>query len=93
MNPRDHLFISYATEDAALADWFARRLASAGYAVWYDRFKLLGGEPWPQDIEAAIDQRTFRMLALISHAGRQEPGGEAGDRPPRDGAGADHVPG
>lgn len=55
MPARDHLFISYATEDSALADWFARRLASLGYAVWYDRFKLLGGEPWPQDIEAAIE--------------------------------------
>jgi hypothetical protein len=72
MPARDHLFVSYAVEDAALADWFARRLASLGYAVWYDRFKLLGGEPWPQDIEAAIDQRTFRMLALISHASKDK---------------------
>lgn len=29
-------------------------------------------EPWPQDIEVAIDQRTFRMLALISHASRDK---------------------
>jgi hypothetical protein len=72
MSARDHLFISYATEDWSLADWFARRLAAAGYAVWYDRFKLLGGEPWPQDIEVAIDQRTFRMLALISHASKEK---------------------
>ena len=72
MSARDHLFISYAVEDAALADWLARRLASLGYAVWYDRFKLLGGEPWPQDIEDAIDQRTFRMLAPISHASKDK---------------------
>ena len=72
MSARDHLFISYAVEDAAMADWLARRLASLGHAVWYDRFKLLGGEPWPQDIEDAIDQRTFRMLALISHASKDK---------------------
>ena len=72
MPVRDHLFISYAAENSALADWFARRLAALGYAVWYDRFKLLGGEPWPQDIEVAIDQRTFRMLALISHASKDK---------------------
>lgn len=72
MPQRDHLFISYATENSALADWFARKLAAQGYAVWYDRFKLLGGEPWPQDIEVAIDQRTFRMLALISHASKDK---------------------
>ena len=72
MPARDHLFISYAIEDAAMADWLARRLASLGFAVWYARFKLLGGEPWPQDIEDAIDQRTFRMLALISHASKDK---------------------
>jgi hypothetical protein len=72
MPARDHLFISYAAENSALADWLARRLAALGYAVWYDRFKLLGGEPWPQDIEVAIDQRTFRMLALISHASKDK---------------------
>lgn len=61
-----HLFISYATEDGALADWLARKLAAQGYAVWLDRLKMLGGEPWPQDIDVAIKERTFRMLALLS---------------------------
>ena len=40
-NDRDHIFISYATEQSALCDWLARKLASEGYAVWYDRLKLL----------------------------------------------------
>jgi len=70
---QDHLFISYATEQVALADWLARRLAARGYAVWYDRLKLLGGEPWPQDIDDAIKNRTFRMLALLSHASLKKP--------------------
>src|SRR5689334_5930525 len=75
MSARDHIFISYGAEDAALADWLARKLASAGYAVWYDRLKLLGGEPWPRDIDGAIKDRTFRMLGLLSHASvqRQSP--------------------
>ena len=63
---RDHIFISYATEQSALCDWLARKLASEGYAVWYDRLKLLGGEDWPSDIDKAIKERTFRMLALLS---------------------------
>ena len=63
---RKHIFISYATEQAALCDWLARRLAAYGYHVWYDRLKLLGGEHWPRDIDFAIDERTFRMLALLS---------------------------
>lgn len=69
---RDHVFISYAVEDAALADWLARKLAAEGYAVWYDRLQLLGGEPWPKDIDAAIKTRTFRMLALLSRASVQK---------------------
>ena len=61
-----HLFISYADEDSILAGWLARKLSAYGYAVWYDRMKMLGGEPWPQTIDEAIKDRTFRMLALMS---------------------------
>lgn len=70
---RDHIFISYATEQALLCDWLARKLAAEGYAVWYDRLKLLGGENWPRDIDAAIEKRTFRMLALLSRASMSKP--------------------
>ena len=63
---RDHIFISYATEQSALCDWLARKLAAEGYALWYDRLKLLGGEDWPSDIDKAIKERSYRMLALLS---------------------------
>ncbi len=62
----DHLFISYATEDAALADWLTLKLTAQGYKVWCDRFKLLGGERFPRDIDIAIKEKTFRLLSLIS---------------------------
>ncbi len=45
---RDHLFISYVTEDAALAEWLTLKLTPAGYRVWCDRVKLLGGESCPR---------------------------------------------
>jgi hypothetical protein len=63
---RDHLFISYAWEDQAFARWLALRLTAEGYRVWMDQLKLLGGESWPKDIDAAIKTRTFRMLGLLS---------------------------
>ncbi len=77
LNPT-HLFISYASEDAVLATWLARKLAALGYAVWHDQMKMLGGEPWPQTIDDAIKNRTFRMLALISASSlhKQKPTGE-----------------
>jgi hypothetical protein len=65
-NQPTHLFISYANEDVAFAKWLARKLASFGYAVWFDQLKMLGGEPWPQSIDDAIKNRSFRMLALMS---------------------------
>jgi len=69
----DHLFISYAYEDAALADWLVRRLTAEGYRVWYDRFKLLGGESYPRDIDFAIKNETFRVIALLSRHSLQKP--------------------
>jgi len=70
---RDHLFISYATEDIALAEWLTYRLTAAGYRVWCDRIKLLGGESYPEDIDNAIKNRTFRFLGLVSHASLRKP--------------------
>ena len=76
-NP-SHLFISYAVEDATLARWLARKLVARGHPVWFDQMRLLGGEPWPQTIDDAIKNRTFRMLALISEHSlrKQKPTGE-----------------
>lgn len=70
---RDHLFISYAWEDAAFAEWLALKLTAEGYRVWCDRFKLLGGESYPRDIDRAIREQTFRVLALLSHASINKP--------------------
>ena len=65
---RDHLFINYATEDSHFAEWLAKILTREGYNVWIDKYKLLGGESFPVDIEKAIRERTFRFLALMSHS-------------------------
>jgi hypothetical protein len=64
---RDHLFLSYAGEDGALTEWLTLKLVSEGYRVWSDRIKLLGGESYPKDISAAIRDRAFRFLPLLSH--------------------------
>jgi len=63
---RDHLFVSYATEDGAFAEWLTLKLTALGYKVWCDRIKLLGGESYPSDIDRAIKEQTFRFLALLS---------------------------
>ena len=70
---RDHLFVSYATEDGALAEWLALRLTTEGYRIWIDRFQLLGGEPYPQDIDEAIKEKTFRLIHLVSRYSADKP--------------------
>lgn len=57
------IFISHATpQDNVFAGWLAAQLAIAGYEVWCDVTKLLGGEAWWSDIDQAIDAATFRVL-------------------------------
>jgi hypothetical protein len=63
----DHIFISYATEDGALARWLTLKLTNEGYKVWCFEFQMLGGESFPKEIDQAIKAHTFRMLGLISH--------------------------
>ena len=51
------LFISHANpQDNTFAAWLAAQLAIAGYEVWCDVTKLLGGEAWWSDIDQAIAQ-------------------------------------
>ena len=57
------LFISHATpEDNGFAGWLATQLANAGYEVWCDVTKLLGGEKFWDDITEAIEKHAFRVL-------------------------------
>ena len=70
----DHLFISYATEDFVLAEWLTRKLTALGYRVWCDRFELLGGERFHRDIDKAIKEDTFRVIALLSKISIQKDG-------------------
>jgi TIR domain-containing protein/restriction endonuclease len=65
---RDHMFVSYAPEDSVLADWLTRKLVSEGYKVWCEGTKLLGGEVYPKDVDHAIKRKTFRFIAIYSHA-------------------------
>ena len=70
---RNAVFLSYAWEDVALMRWLAGKLATAGYAVWCDQWRLFGGMDWPTEIDEAIKKRTARMVALVSAHSLQKP--------------------
>ncbi len=54
-------------------EWLTLRFTAEGYNVWCDRIKLLGGESYPKDIDAAIKWRTFRFLTVLSHRSIKKP--------------------
>lgn len=63
---KTRLFISYAWENAPVAEWLARKLMCCGYSIWIDKLFLRGGCTWPEDIDDAIKNRSFRMIHLLS---------------------------
>ena len=70
---RKHLFVSFAPEDSALAEWLSRRLTVEGYDVWCERFKSLSDEPYPDDPDEAIKNQAFAVIALYSQSSLQNP--------------------
>lgn len=66
---RSLIFISHATpQDNAFALWLGARLASAGYSVWSDVTKLIGGETHWDDITIAIRQHAAKVVSVCSTA-------------------------
>jgi hypothetical protein len=61
------IFISHATpDDNDFVLWLAGRLAGAGYEVWSDLTKLIGGELFWDRIEAAIRNDSAVFLSVVS---------------------------
>jgi hypothetical protein len=63
------VFISHASpEDNHIAAWYGARLAGAGYEVWTDLTRLLGGEEMWLDIDDALRFHARKVVALLSRA-------------------------
>lgn len=60
---RSVIFLSHANpQQNTFATWLTTQLAIAGYEVWCDTTKLLGGERFWSDIEEAIDAHAIRFI-------------------------------
>lgn len=69
------LFLSHANpEDNLFTRWLSLRLAREGYPVWCDLTKLLGGEDFWRDVEAALRDRTTKFLFVLSKTSNQKQG-------------------
>jgi hypothetical protein len=69
MAPKPHdavrIFISYAREDAHMAQRLHRDLTARGHAPWLDQEALLPGQNWRSAIQRAMRESAL-FLALLS---------------------------
>ena len=75
------VFLSYASQDAEVAQHIANSLRSAGVEVWFDQSELRGGDVWDQTIRRHIrDCELFCRSSLpIRRRGRRGTSGSSGD--------------
>jgi len=60
------VFLSHASEDAAVAERIATALRAAGIEVWFDRSELRGGDAWDRQIRHQI--RECRLFVPVISA-------------------------
>lgn len=72
---RQTVFISHANpEDNEFAAWLGTRLIGAGYRVWSDLVRLVGGEPFWRDIGDAIKDHAAVVVLVLSRSSVTKPG-------------------
>ena len=72
---RTLVFISHANpQDNDFAAWLAGQLTLAGYTVWSDVTKLLGGEILWDDIETAIREQAAKVVVVLSKDAQNKAG-------------------
>tara|TARA_R110002051_G_scaffold61116_5_gene111893 strand:- start:6537 stop:8024 length:1488 start_codon:yes stop_codon:yes gene_type:complete len=63
------VFISHCNpEDNALTAWYGARLSAAGYEVWSDMTRLLGGEEMWRDIDEVMNHHARKVIVLLSRS-------------------------
>lgn len=69
-NPKSQpqVFISYAREDAAMAERLYTYLSEAGYKPWMDTKDILPGELWVNSIQVAIQNSDFFLACLSKNS-------------------------
>lgn len=69
-NPKSQpqVFISYAREDAAMAERLYTYLSEAGYKPWMDTKDILPGELWVNSIQVAIQNSDFFLACLSTNS-------------------------
>jgi hypothetical protein len=75
MTARNVVFISHANpEDNVFTTWLGAKLTAAGYEVWADILRLIGGQDWQRKLEDALRNRAFKVLMVGTQRGVNKQG-------------------
>jgi len=65
--PTGAVFLSYASQDVAVAELIATGLRAAGIEVWFDQSELRGGDAWDQKIRQEIHDCALFLPIVSKH--------------------------
>jgi hypothetical protein len=68
------VFLSYASQDAAVAERICDALRSTGVEVWFDRDELVGGDAWDQKIRRQIKECALFMPVISANTNARAEG-------------------
>jgi TolB-like protein len=66
--PKPAVFLSYASEDADVAQRICAALRDAGIEVWFDQSELRGGDAWDSAIRKQIKACTLFIPLISAHS-------------------------
>ena len=68
------VFLSYAHEDAVVAQRIAEALRAAGVEVWFDQDALVGGDAWDQKIRGQVGACALFIPLISAHTQERQEG-------------------
>jgi hypothetical protein len=66
INPKPRIFLCHASEDKPRVKELYHQLKAAGYHPWLDKYDLLPGQDWRQEIEKIISDLDNLIVVCLS---------------------------
>ncbi|MDJ0840526.1 MAG: TIR domain-containing protein [Acidobacteriota bacterium] len=63
------VFLSHNSQDKASVEKLAERLDDFGYQVWFDKWNLVPGDPWQEELEKALEKASCVIVFLGKNLG------------------------
>jgi len=74
MSESKAVFLSYASDDTAVAQGIAAALRDAGVTVWFDKDELRGGDTWDASIRRQVRECALFVPIISTNTEAREEG-------------------